>query len=188
VSEDFVRQYRVIDQMLSAHCQLRDGYERLALWQNVLALFLSVGLVATKFIDPVVVERLGVSYQTADLALGLVSVALFTTTVIDLRVRWKERGGAHRGAAKALAELKHAGQGVNPTSTDAEEWVQNAKQVLKGLPEIPEAQFLRLKARHVKKVELSKMISRRPGASLTALRLALWWTGNFPGRRRNEVK
>lgn len=178
---EFDRQFRVVDQMVTAHCGLRDHYERLSLVHDVLVIVFSITVVATTFIDPLIVIGMGLSQEAVRVTLGLVSIVVFATTVIELRVRWKERGGAHRLAARALGELKLSGRGIDPVRSPdiAESWLREARRLIKDLPEIPERQFLRLKARHRRKVEVSKMIGRRPGGSLLLVRLAVWWRGTF---------
>lgn len=186
--DEFQRQLRVIDQMVTAHCGLRDRYERLALARDVLVLVLSVGLVATTFGKQSILSLAGLSDAAARLVVGLVSTGVFAATVIELRVRWKERSGAHRLAAKALAELKLVGRSIDPVSSRdaAESWLKEVRRLLKDLPEIPERQFLRLKARHLRKVEVSKLIGRHPGGSLLLIRLAVFWRATFGRAERDK--
>lgn len=185
--DDFERQVRVVDQMITAHCGLGDRFERISVWQDAATLVLSIVLLATTFLDPVTLTWLGITDTGAKVVLGLTGIIVFASTVLALRFRWKERSGAHRLAAKSLVELKNAARGIDPLLAPqaAAEWLGETGRTLKGVPEIPEALFLKLKAIHVKKVALSKLISERPGAPLTLLRLTLWWQGIF-GHRKNR--
>ena len=185
LEDEFARQLRVVDQMMTAHCVLRDTYERRALAQDVVTLSCSVLLAATTFLDPKVFDIIGVPGQRAWLTRGVAALVLFAMTVVGLRIRWKERSGTHRVAASALGELKLAGRSIDPASTPdkADAWLQEARRLLKSIPEIPDRLFLCLKARHLRKIEVSKMLSRRPGAWLPALRVAVWWRATFRQRR-----
>ena len=44
---------------------------------------------------------------------------------------------------------------------------------------IPEDQFLRLKATHLRKVEISRLLDKRPFIFLPWVHLQLWWRDNF---------
>jgi hypothetical protein len=175
VASDFDRQRRVVDQMITAHGALRDRLTRLGLAQDVLVLVSSTVLAASAMIDPVLWPRFWLTPEGGRILLGVVSTLVFASTVVDLRVRWKERAGAHSLAANALSELKAVGRLIDPNAApdDARKWIAEVSQVMKTTPTISESQFLRLKSRHLRKVAVSELIDKHPGASPTLLRMGL---------------
>jgi hypothetical protein len=175
VASEFERQRRVLDQMITAHGTLRDRLARLGLAQDVLVLVLSTGLAASALLDPVLWPRFWLTPEGGRIVLGIVSTLVFASTVVDLRVRWKERAGAHGLAAQALSELKATARLIDPAAAPdaAREWTAEVAQVLKTTPALSESQFLRLKSRHLRKVALSELIDKHPGASPTLLRIRL---------------
>jgi hypothetical protein len=190
-SAEFERQCRVVDQMITAHSTLRDRYARYGLSQDVLVLLLSTGLVATALVDPGGWSALGITPEVGRIAMAIIAISVFASTVVDLRVRWKEKSGAHGLAARTLAELKANARLINAEASPeaAGEWTTEVRRALVGLPEISESQFLGLKARHVRKIALSKLIDQHPGGSLLVLRAVLYCrrsVASVTGKREDE--
>jgi len=182
---EFERQRRVVDQMITAHSALRDKYRRLGLLQDVLLLVLSTSLTATALMDPNLWPKLNLTVEGGRLVRGIASILVFASTVVSLRVRWKERGASHESAVNALAELKSVARLIDPDASPdaARDWLEQAIGAFKGLPEVPESAFLRLKARHLRKIALSKLLDRHPGALVTFVRVRIVLTESFKSLR-----
>lgn len=173
---EMVRQRRIVDQMLTAHAALRDKYGRQTTAR--LASILVGSAVASAFAfasNEKPVTLLGVQAARATW-LGLFAVAIFALTLVDLVLDSRGKAGRHREAVKRLATLKAAYRALpqgNVEDTEYRRLSDLYQSALDGLPAIPERHFLRLKARHLRKVERSRIISAYPGATLRQARRIL---------------
>jgi hypothetical protein len=174
---EFHRQRRLTDQMATMQSKLRD-------W-NSLAAFCS-----TSFI--LVSSTVGVAFAFASNAaqltiwgitaerttwLGWLAVATVCLTTIDLLI---DRRSAARGRADAvslLSELKSEYRAALPSGGEVAELERiSAKYtaLMSEIPPIPEHLFNRLKAKHLRKVEVSKILSANAGISVLWARCLLW--------------
>src|SRR5260370_5256007 len=175
---DTSRQFRVLDQTLSMHTVLRDRYGRRALVVDALLLACSVGFCAAAFASDQVLALLGRSPEHVRYLLGAFSVAAFMVSVVSLTADWKGKAASHRVAA---AKVSGAIASFRKRQADDGTWLPACSTELDGVyweamhnsVPIPENAFVRLKARHLRKVELSKMLSSNPGCPLVILRLIL---------------
>lgn len=174
--KEIARQRRLVDQMSTMHSLMRDR----ARLQGVLLLcvLLIASVVATAFafaggVD--VVEILGVS-ATRSTWLGWFAVMTFSLTLIDLVVDRRGAAGRYEDAVRQLAMLKSEYR-TGPDTTDAvaerDRLSERYQAVMDALPPLPERQFLRLKAKHLEKVEVSRYLSGHPGMSARAARRAV---------------
>ena len=171
---------RVIDQMISMHSALRDRFTRRAVWMDVLQLLFSVVLGATVFMDP---ARLALDPTTADWVIGGSALVIFFLGLVNLRVDWKQEAGKYAESSQVLSRLKAEcrelrGESSDPDAERIRVFCAECRRVLPELPVVPEKDFIRLKAHHLRKVELSRLISAHPGASVWLLKLILWWHAN----------
>ena len=176
--------YRVIDMMLTAHSILCDRYSRRALITDLLLLSLSIVLCALVFADPDRFKSLNIGPKDAQNIIGACSVAIFLLSLVSLRVDWKQKAEKHGRSAEILSKLKSDCRVLLRLGDQAEtqrikEQCQACNLTLSSLSKIPENKFVRLKAAHKRKVELSKMIDNHPGSSVLLLRLHLWLRANF---------
>jgi len=119
----------------------------------------------------------------AHVTLGFSSAALFFLALVKLRVDWKARAIEHQRACEKLARLKAdyrliatataTGTPIVPSETTRV--LQAADRVLEELRPIPDSAFASLKARHNRKVEVSRILDRYPAAPVLLLRTMLWW-------------
>jgi len=173
------RRFETIDMMLSMHSTLAQENERRALWLDLTVLCASLTLATTALMDPAVLTSRGISTEGARVFLAGSSLVVFALSIVGLRVDWKERAGRHQRAASILAELKARWRAVANAQTDAdhaavEQLDRHATFAMTLLPPIPESDFQRLKAKHKKKVALSKLIDTYPGAWLPLLRVKVF--------------
>lgn len=172
------RQYRVLDQMLTAHSVLRDRYGRRALLLEVGLLAAAIALNAFVFAGDTVLESLFGDPRPVKNGLRVASVAALVLAIVQLRVAWAGKRRSHEEAFARLSGLKaryreayvHRLKGV---PTDEGALTQEYNGTMEGLPPIPDRQFARLKAYHLFKRVLSEEISKNPGvpAILVSLRL-----------------
>ena len=192
--EDFrnelARVRRVSDMLCSAHSGLRDRFQRRALLLDLLRLGIALWLVALVFVAPQIKIQLTPFDLNERIWFGLLGVATFMLTLIELKVKWKERANAHKRTATLYAEVKReAGYVLAATAFDesAGRRVLTQYDFAGAIGEaIPEADFLPQKGRHLRKVALSKHLDSHPSASLVLVRLKLWWRGNITGGTRDD--
>src|SRR5438552_3913382 len=104
--KEFDRKLRLIDQMTSMHSLLRDRLERRALLLTVAVLGMSIVATATAFVSGSSrIMLLGIE-TSPQLWIGALTAFIFFVTLIELKVDWRQRAGAHGEAARRLAELK----------------------------------------------------------------------------------
>lgn len=176
---------RVADQSCSAHARLRDRYALQATLFDVLVLAASAWTLSLAFVDPALAPKLTPFQLASTLWIGLLSVAIFIVTLVQLKLDLKGKSDGHKRACEAQAELKR-------TAADAEERADDdalasvkAKQTLASAVgiSIPEREFLRQKQIHLVKVAISRHLDDHPHTSLTLLRLKWWWRDNFAPKR-----
>lgn len=177
-----LRTIRVADQICTGYAYLRDKYSRQAFLLDLTILLLSAWLASMVFVQPAVAIALFPSKFTPEIWIGLLSIFAFALSLIQLLVDWKGRAQRYR---QSLATLSGFVKEYRPLAGSIDE--QRAAAALAryslisdGLESIPERDFLRLKRMHLLKVEMSRILDSRPGASPLLLRVKLfirdnWW-------------
>src|SRR5713101_5413522 len=161
------RKFRVLDQTLSMHTSLRDRYGRRALIVDLSLLACSVVFCASAFAGDNVLSRFGTTPENVRYLLRAFSVLAFMLSILSLRIDWKGRSASHRDAASKMSSAvasfsKRRGiDGGWPPESSAELCRVYWEAMHNSVP-IPEGLFVKLKARHLRKVELSRMLSLNP--------------------------
>jgi hypothetical protein len=186
---EFDRKLRVLDQSLSMHTTQRDRYARRALVVDLTLLAGSVVFCASSFASDEALSHLGPTPQHVRLALQAFSVLAFMVSVLSLRIDWKGTSARHGDSAakvsRAVATFRKGRQAdgswpiEKSDELDAVYW-----EAMHNSVPIPEASFVKLKARHLRKVELSRMLDSNPGCPVFVLRFKLL----FSALRRARVK
>lgn len=164
-----LRQMRLVDQALSMHSTLRDRAARTSMIITVTLLCASVVSTAFAFAgtdSEVTLFGLEASRSTW---LGVLSVALFCGTLAELVMDRRGAARSHEGAVRLLFDLKSDYRQVDATGhwpTAQARLADRYDQVMEHIPPIPESAFNKLKARHLTKIEVSKLLSEHPGISV----------------------
>jgi hypothetical protein len=190
---EFSRKRRVLDQMLTGHSLLRDRYKRHALALSLLTLALSIVATSIAFLSgESMFSVLGVQAR-AQIWIGSLTTILFFLTLVDLLVHWRERAGAHADAVQRLGRLK----GMFRMATIHDDRVVATgidlsieyDRTMEQLPPIPERLFLWMKAKHIRKVQVSKLLDTHAGAPLSYVYLLAYLEGvRGTGQADSEVK
>jgi hypothetical protein len=167
--KEYRRQSEVVDLAISGHSLLRDRYERRGAVLIFVILGLSVVATALALLNGErEYELFGVT-QHAVVIVGSLTALIFFLTLIELRLDFRGRARAHADASRRLAELKakyraavRAGDDVTSDLDLAAEY----ERVMSIVATIPESKFLWVKAKHRRKVLVSRLISQHPGAPL----------------------
>jgi len=173
--KELSRQFRVLDQTLSMHTMLRDRYARLALILDIMLLACSVTFCATTFARDEAFTKVGLSSQNVRYVLGIASVSAFFASLVALRVDWKGKSALHRDAVQRLTTVLalfrelHRDDGTWPQDRGAE-LHQAYWRAMNHIVEVPTGAFVGLKARHLRKVKVSKMLDSMPGCPVFVLR------------------
>jgi hypothetical protein len=163
---EFERQRRIIDQMLTQHSRLRDRYDGFARWLDVTGIVLSAVLTALSLMKDEYWQLLRTTPRGGPFVAAIAAAILLGLSIVQYRVQWKEKAEAHGAAATTLATWKAKGRMV--PKNDAErtrEWVEMVAAQLSTLPAIPDRLFLKLKGAHLRKEETSRRMSQFPGST-----------------------
>lgn len=172
------RQYRIIDQLMTAHSVLRDRFRRRAEFLKLSLLILSVALNTFVFASDETFKLLFGFVPEAKLWIGVISTALLALSIIEFRVDWEGQSRSHGEALERLGRLKaiyreaHArGEGDAAHGHLGQEFAGTMEQ----LPPIPEQSFAQLKGLHHYKRLLSREIDEHPAVPVWLLALRLRW-------------
>jgi hypothetical protein len=177
---EFDRQRRVLDQMLSAHSLLAERYERRDGALVLTTLGLSVVAAGVAFISSAQRVEIGPFTARVQVWVGVLTCVIFFLSIVELRVEWARRAWAHGEASRRLADLKakyrhgsRVGAVVRSDIDLTAEYERTMDAI--GALQVPikDGQFNKLKARHRRKVEISKRISLRPERPVLLHRLDL---------------
>lgn len=168
-----------IDMMISAYSFLRDKYKAYSFYIDIFQLVISVILCATVFVDPKLFETFGISSDFIKMILGICSVLTFLISLIVLRANWGQLSEKYGQAAETLGKLKVdilslMELGIEENVEKIAEKFNDYSWITNNIYKIPEKSFLKLKAKYLRKVELSKMLSENPGSYLFVLNIILF--------------
>jgi hypothetical protein len=173
---EFRREYRLVDQAISMQARLRDWNLAAANLLTFTVIVASVVGVAFAFAsNENELSLLGITAQRTTW-LGWLAIVSLSVAIIDLVVDRRAAAGKRQEAVRLLSDLKAAYS--SPVDADeASEHYADLRQrygsVTNALPPVPEWVFNRLKSHHLKKVEVSKLLSECPGISTSAARREL---------------
>lgn len=167
---------RLLDQTISMQAALRDWYSAIGTAMVAVVLVMSVVGIAFAFAGgDTHVTVLGVTALRTTW-LGWLAVATFSLTLIELVLDPRGAGRRRSEAVRELAALKadyRAAEASGPGDEESQRLSERYRDVTGRMPEIPNVLFNTLKAAHLRKVEVSRMLSARPGLSVRRARKEL---------------
>ena len=173
---------RVADILCTAHAGLRDRYRLFATYLDVFILLLSAWVVALAFVEPRINVSLTPFGFDPQIWVGLLGVAVFGLSIVQLRVDWKGRSDAHARAFEAYAKVKGDASFLLAAGREVTEQICQPifiRYDAAGVTPIPESEFLKQKRRHLLKVAVSRHLDDHPAASIRLMRLRLWIRDNL---------
>ncbi len=190
------RQFNILDQMLSMHAALRDKFKGRALLLNLSLLLAAVFLCAFVFADKSIFLWFGLEPKIVNFFIGTASVLCFAFSLVEYRVDWQGKAALHADAVRKLASLKADYRNIfskyNGENEEKNQLLSKKyNSVMDSIVEIPEASFANLKAKHLRKILLSKRISECPTAPVVLLKIQLLLRGIFSSfgcKSRNNTK
>lgn len=155
--------------MLDSHSILHERYLALALVTQIGLLLCSVIFCATTFASDDFYTWLGTTPTTGRYYRGAASVVAFALSLIALTVDLRGKAALHNSAMKKWAIANTAFRRCQPTAGN--EWPEARRHELseaywnadRESVSIPPSQFLSLKAKHLRKMEVSRRKSEFPG-------------------------
>lgn len=176
--EKLQRLHDVSNQMASQHAFLRDRFSRRATLTDVMLMISAGALSVLTFIDNDTLQLLGFAEGRSSLIPGLISLIVFSLSVITWKMDWKERKSAHGDAASALAQFKikmrdRIGSSSAMSEEEHHEINDEYQRMLTMLEPIPEKLFLDSKRHHKRKKQISKSLSNYPSTPIWLIRCKL---------------
>jgi hypothetical protein len=175
--------HRVSDMLCSAHASMRDRYFQRALLLDTMILALSTWILALVFVEPRIGSALTPMHMNPVLWIGFVSIASFFLSIVQVKVDWKGCSDKHAQALRMYADVKRecsymlaSGHGL--VKSECQNILVRYEMAGSLGVEIAEGEFLRQKARHLRKVEISKYLDTHPSASVPLLRIKAWLRDN----------
>lgn len=180
--EEIERRFRNADQMVTMYSVLHDRNSARATFLTLGIMGSSVILCACTFLPDDALAVIGLSPFGTKIVLGVFSGLILFLSIAELKVDWKERSRVYGDAAEEVARLKAKYRDMRnserrQTPEVIHELANQYDSTMARLPRVPDSQFSKLKALHLKKIKLSQMMDSKPGCPLWILRLKLMWEG-----------
>jgi hypothetical protein len=183
-SKEVKRIIRVSDMLCTMHAFLRDRYSYFALMLDLGILASSTWLVAMVFVEPQIGTKLSPFGINSTIWLGLLSIVTFFLSIIQIKVSWKERSDAHKRSGDIYASVKREANYI--LAQEQEISLDSFRRVIDRYDaasdnciSIPEKHFIRLKKKHILKVNTSRYLDSNPSCSIVLLRLKWWINDNI---------
>ncbi len=173
LKDEIDRQYRVIDMMISMHSLARDDKKLKSKTLDVTLLLFSVITCALLLSEYTISTILPVNENFVEICTALFSMIVFFLSLLEYKLGWKEERVLHDSAVKKLSLLKTRYRQVYISGTINFNLNRLFNSVMKSIHPIPEKDFLKYKAKHLYKIEVSKALSGNPGISIILLRLKI---------------
>jgi hypothetical protein len=170
------RQRRVINQIASMQATLRD-WDR-AFGTALVCVVLLTALIGVAFAfagNDQTVSILGLQARRTTW-LGWLAVFTFAVTLLELVFDPRDAGRRRAEAVQALSALKweyRASVPIGQAEESLKRLSKHYEEVMESVPEIPDLLFNRLKAAHLRKNEISDILSHQPGLSFRKARRIL---------------
>lgn len=178
--DEYRRKFDVVDMMLSSHASLRQRNRRRWLALTLTVMGLSIFTATLALADDTRVEVLFVDLGTKGW-LAVLAGMVFFLSIVELLVDWRGQAWAHGDATHRLAELKgqfrRAQVGAELVETEGVDLDEAYDATMAAVVEIPNSSFNRLKAKHRRKVAVSKLLDETPGAPIPLLRWRVFRAG-----------
>ena len=167
---------KAFDQMASMHFILSDRYKTIAAIEYAFEITVSVALCGAAFFD---FSKVSARFSpNASIVTGWLSIALFAFTLIKQYLSRSDQSEKHRVAGKMLTQAKldltskiEKWKVENTAEKEILAYIDNHFSVLNDLPQIPEKDFLRLKHKHLAKIDFSKYLDSHHKESWLLCRL-----------------
>jgi hypothetical protein len=184
---------RIADMLCTAHNIEGDRYKRYALILDILIMLVSLYLVSMVFVDPALDITLTPLDWDSRIWTGSLATGVFALSVVQLLVNWKGRSDAHERSFGIYSEAKsNCIELLNGKAAITREDYNRVRARYDFAADIgcriPDGRFLKLKKKHLIKIEISRILDEKPGIAFIWVRAKLWWRDNFCERKDSPRK
>ena len=179
MSEKYIEKlYLRTEQTLSMHHSLRSSYSQRSLLMEIFLIFSSAIILAFTFSDPQTLGYLSSFIPEYRITVGVFSIFVFAISMSLLVLKWPSLAGEHGLATHiwgdVLEQFRALREEDGSWSKESEKHLSDLYwQASKRTIAIPPDKFNRLKSDYLLKVEVSKTISKNPGAPLWLIHLTV---------------
>lgn len=182
--DEIKRMLRISDMLCTAHSIEHERFHRRAVILDTVIMLLSLYLVSMVFVDPVLENMLTLFDLSPTIWTGVLALLTFGLSVVQLIVQWKGRADAHSRSLGIYFQAKsNCIEVLNQAEAISREEYNRVRARYDMASDvgvrIPDGRFLRLKQKHLLKVEISKLLDERPALSFAKVRVGMWWRDNF---------
>lgn len=175
-AKEIAREYRVAQQTLSMHSDLRDQYARLGLGIEILLLVFTALASTTTFAGDEFYKTMHVGPDVGRLLLGIASAVAFAGSLVLLLLDPRGRSARHgeiaaKWSALVLEFRRYKRADDTWLEDKASELADAYAETCDTCSPIPERKFNKLKSRYLRKVEVSRLKDRHPGCPILVLGL-----------------
>lgn len=169
-----------IDQFTTAHSIMRDSLRRKSGIISGITLFSSAAVTFLAIASDNIKEALLPNAVNSDYLLSTLAFVILCGSLAELQFKWRDRAAEHAEAASSFARLKllfsrEAALGADETQQGYVGLKTAYDNVCDMAVKLPDRQFIKLKAAHRRKIELSKYIDEHPHGSIWLTKLKLKW-------------
>lgn len=166
--DELARQRRLIDQGLTMQARLRDRDR--VIGTMLLCAVLALSVVGAAFAFAGADHSVTIFSVTAARTtwLGWLAVGTLVLVLVELVVDRRGAAQRHADAVRVLGALKseyRVPSAVGEEIAMAARMSERYAQAMETIPAVPERAFNKLKAVHLRKIEISKLLSDQPGMS-----------------------
>lgn len=183
LADEISEMQRRADQFCSIHAWLRDRYRWRANLLDYSVIALSTYIAAMGLIEPKYGLKLSFG-SDPQFWIGCIALVVFFLTVVQFKNDWKSRSEDHAKSCEEYARVKSdcralRKSGVNITNPMHERVRAQYDRAQELGTHIPDRDFLRGKAHHLRKVFVSKYLDTHPGAYPLLVLLKLFLRDNL---------
>ena len=185
--------YRLAQQMIDIHSQLAERFERKRVGLDLLLIACAVVFCAMTFAAEGIYTFLGIDSSQGPYYLGIASVVAFMSSLSALVFDWRNKQFGH---TRAVERWGNVIEEFRKLQCGDGKWRPEDKEALSGLywrtsdasPKVPGRKFNRCKARYLRKVEISKLLSNSPGCPVAIAWLLVVMKGSYDAIREATPK
>ena len=188
MKEELERKYRVTNMMISMHSILHHRYKTKSLIGSIFFLLTAIILNAFIFFDYDYLSFIGLTAVYIKNIVSISSFLIFLLSIVFMLVDWSKKSEQHLQAINQLSRLLNELRAILNIEDSSilkhktELFDELYNQTNETVPKIPDRKFNYLKARHYKKVEISKFIDKHKGKSYFIIRILFFFEKTFKAK------
>lgn len=188
MKEELERKYKVINMMISMHSFLYHRFKTKTLVGNIFFLLTAIILNVFLFFDYDYLSFTGFSVNSIKNIISISSFLIFLLSVVFILIEWSKKCEQHLQAVNNLSRLINELRSIlkiedsSILTHKSELFNELYNQINETITKIPDRKFNKLKAKHYKKVELSKFIDRHKGKPYFVIVILFFFDKTFKSK------